>query len=145
MLFQLLVHHELLATVLHKNLQHQFFVFLSFEFQLFAQHFLQLVPHWVELLYVGFLLVEDLLDLFGEILKSLQVDVGNVVGDFVEHGFVVGDEGLKKIDEFVVDDLGAGWFGMVLIFGLVFLFKGIGEEWLFLESSLDVFEFGEVV
>ncbi len=61
-------------------------------------------------------------------MKSLQVDVGNVVGDFVEHGFVVGDEGLKEIDEFVVDDLGAGWFGRVLIFGMVFLFEGIGEE-----------------
>ncbi len=61
-------------------------------------------------------------------MKSLQVDVGNVVGDFVEHGFMVGDEVFKEIDEFVVDDLCAGWFGMALIFGWVFLFEGIGEE-----------------
>jgi hypothetical protein len=59
---------------------------------------------------------------------------------------VVGDESFEKVDEFVVNDLGAGWAGVgFFIFGFVFLFEGIGEEGLFLESSLDVFEFGEIV
>lgn len=91
MFFHFLVHHELLTAIFHEDFEHQLLILLSFEFEFFTQDFLELIFDRVELLHIRLLFTYDFLYLFRKRLESLQIDVRNIVGDLVKHGFMISD------------------------------------------------------